>query len=272
MSGGQMHRAPRIALLTAVSAIYCFMLGPILITAIVSFSGANSLVFPPSSWSLRWWGEAFAQQWFGPFMLSLRLGIGAAALSTALALPLAFALVRHEFRGRSFLVALTLGPLLLPTLATGIGILQMLSMLGLYGILGFWALLMAHAVICLPLSVRAIAGSLNGLPKNAELAAASLGADPWRVRATILLPLIRNGFTGGFVFAFIHSFTDVNTSLFLSRPLEQPVTIMILGSLQYGFVPTIAAVAMLTIAVPLVAVAILERMGGFGGVTGGPSR
>ncbi len=53
-------------------------------------------------------------------------------------------------------------------------------------------------------------------------AAASLGAPPWRTQAHVVLPLIKNGIVAGAVFAFIHSFTDVNLSLFLARPGEIP--------------------------------------------------
>ena len=68
-----------------------------------------------------------------------------------------------------------------------------------------------------------------------------------------MLPLIKNGIVAGAVFAFIHSFTDVNLSLFLARPGETPIKVKILGFLEFGFAPTLAAVSVLTLAIPLVA-------------------
>ena len=68
----------------------------------------------------------------------------------------------------------------------------------------------------------------------------------------------------GAVFAFIHSFTDVNLSLFLVRPGEIPINVKILGFLEFGFAPTLAAVSMLTIIVPLVVVAVVQRLTGLG--------
>lgn len=266
------HRHARRAFYAVLVAIYAFMLAPILLTAVVSFNSSARAVFPIDGFSLKWWSAALSQQWLEALGFSMKLAISAAIISTALAVPLAFALVRHDFRGKRALLALTLGPLLLPTLTTGIGLLQVVNLMGLGRLIGFGSLLIAHVVICLPFSVRTIAVSLQTMPPSLEQAAASLGAGPWRVRATILAPLLRNGLTGGLVFCFIHSFTDVNTSLFIGAPGQQPITVKILSTMQYGFEPTIAAVAMITILIPMIAVGIIERFGGFGNVIGGHSR
>src|SRR5207237_959848 len=162
------------ALRAVVIFVYVFMLGPILITAAVSFNASNRSQFPPRGFSPQWWQRAFSAEWVEPLVFSFKLAALAALISTALALPLA------------------LGPSRLATLR--------------------------HVV----------------------------------------LPLIRTGIVAGAVFAFVHSFTDVNLSLFLVRPGEQPITVKILGFLEYGFAPTLAAVSVITLALPLVLVAIVE--------------
>ena len=48
------------------------------------------------------------------------------------------------------------------------------------------------------------------------------GRRPGAYSAHVILPLIKNGIVAGAVFAFIHSFTDVNLSLFLARPGRNP--------------------------------------------------
>src|SRR2546427_12023280 len=121
---------PWTLLCTVVAFVYLFSLGPILITAAVSFNQTNRSFFPPRGFSLRWWERAFAPEWIDPLLFSLKLGSLTAILSTLLALPLAFALYRYRFRGRDALVALTLGPLMLPTLVTGVGLLQLFQYVG----------------------------------------------------------------------------------------------------------------------------------------------
>jgi putative spermidine/putrescine transport system permease protein len=244
--------------------VYLFSLGPILITAAVSFNQTNRSFFPPRGFSLRWWERAFAPEWIDPLLFSLKLGSLTALFSILLALPLAFALFRYRFRGRDALVALTLGPLMLPTLVTGVGLLQLFQYIGWREYIGFTALLVGHVVICMPFAVRTVSISLHTLPPNVELAAASLGATRWRTLRHVVFPLIKSGIVAGAVFAFIHSFTDVNLSIFLARPGQIPVTVKILGFLEFGFAPTLAAVSVITLLLPLILVAIVERVSGLG--------
>jgi putative spermidine/putrescine transport system permease protein len=256
--------SPWNALRGVVVLIYIFMLGPILITAAVSFNQSNRSQFPPRGFSLQWWNRALTAEWVDPLVFSFKLGLLTAVIATALALPLAFALTRYRFRGREALVALTLGPLMLPALVTGVGLLQLFQYAGLREYIGFTALLVGHIVICLPFAVRTVAISLHTLPPNVELAAASLGASRWRTLWHVVFPLTKSGIIAGAVFAFVHSFTDVNLSLFLVRPGEQPITVKILGFLEYGFAPTLAAVSVITLLLPLVLVAIVEKVSGLG--------
>lgn len=256
--------SPWLALKIVVAAIYVFMLGPILITAAVSFNAGNRSQFPPQGFSLRWWQAALSPEWVEPLVFSLRLASITAVLSTLLALPLAFAIVRYEFRGRQALVALTLGPLMVPSLVTGVGLLQLFEHLGWRAGIGFPALLAGHVAISLPFAVRTIAVSLHTLPPNLERAAASLGASGRAVLRYVTLPFIKSGVVAGVVFAFIHSFTDVNLSLFLARPGQQPITVKILGFLEFGFAPTLAAVSVITLIVPLVLVGIVQYLTGLG--------
>ncbi len=246
--------------LTAIAALtYVFIFAPIVVTAVVSFNSVNQSRFPPIGFSLRWWQQAFDPRWLQPLAFSMELGAAAAVASTLLGLPLAFGLVRHRFPGRQLVATLSLGPLALPALVTGIAILQVLNLAGVGALYGFPALLIGHVVICLPFTVRTSAISLQGMPGRVEQAALSLGAPPWRVLLLVTLPLIKSGVFAGAVFAFIQSFTDYSVSLFLARPGESPISVTILGFLDYGFTPTLASVAVITLVVPLLLIAVVQH-------------
>ncbi len=255
---------PWTGLTLLVAAIYAFILGPILITTAVSFNATNRSFFPPRGFTLRWWGEAFAPQWFQPLLFSLELAVVTALVSTVVGVPLAFALHRHRFPGRAIIHAVTLGPLILPTLVTGIALLQILTLAGYPQAIGFWALLIGHVVICLPFSVRTVAVSLATMPANLETAAAGLGARPLAVLRHVTLPLAMPGIFAGMAFAFIHSFADINLSLFLAKPGERPLTVAIMSFLDFGFAPTLAALSIISLLIPLVLIAILGRFVGIG--------
>ena len=255
---------PWTCLAVAVAAIYVFILAPILITLTVSFNASSRSFFPPRGFSLRWWGEAFGPQWTGPLLFSLELAAVTALIATAVGVPLAFALDRYRFPGREVLRAVALGPLILPTLVTGIALLQFLTIVGLGSWIGFWALLVGHVVICLPFSIRTVAISLHTIPPNVENAASSLGAAPRAVWRHVTLPLLMPGIYAGMAFAFIHSFTDVNLSLFIAKPGERPVTVTILSFLEFGFSPTLAALSIVSLIIPMVLMAVLGHFVGIG--------
>lgn len=259
-----MRSWPWTTLRWVVAAIYVFMLGPIAITALVAFNRDNRSYFPPRGISLQWWQAALGPQWMQPLLFSLELATLTAAISALLGAPLAFAFQRHAFPGKSVVRAITLGPLILPSLVTGIALLQALTLVGLGRLLGFWALLIGHVVICLPFVVRTVAISLQAMPGNLEPAAASLGASPRAVLRHVTLPLAMPGLFAGMIFAFVHSFDDVNLSLFIARPGERPLTVAIMAFLEFGFAPTLAAVSILSLIVPLALVALFGRVIGIG--------
>ncbi len=255
---------PWLSLKLVVAFVYLFMLGPIVITASVAFNATDRSYFPPRGFSLQWWEAAFGPQWLQPLVFSLELATLTALISAIAGLPLAFAFQRYEFPGKALVRAITLGPLILPTLVTGIALLQFLSLIGLGRWMGFWALLIGHVVICLPFSVRTVAISLAAMPVNLESAAASLGATRLAVLRHVTFPLAAPGVLAGMIFAFVHSFDDVNLSLFIARPGERPLTVAILGFLEFGFAPTLAAVSIVSMLIPLALVALFGRFVGIG--------
>ena len=260
------------ALKAVVAIIYVFMLFPVFFTGLASISEGTRAAFPPVGFTLAWWREALEPGWTDPILFSLRISVEASLIALVLGTVLAIALTRYTFPGRNVLVMLTLGPLILPTLVLSVGLLQMFAMLGLSDYVGYGGQLTGYVVISLPFCVRMVAIGISNIPRNVERAASVLGASPWMVQRKIVLPLLKNGLLAGFMFAFIQSFTDSSVSLFLARPGDMPVTIRILGFLDTGFSPTIAAVSMITLILPMVMFAIIDRFGQFGDFIHGDKR
>lgn len=254
---------PRWGFLALVAAIYLYMFLPIAVVVLTSLNPGQYLRLPPPGLSLRWYAAALAPEWLEPFRISLVLAATTAVAASLLGLPAALALVRHRFPGREALNALLLSPLSLPAIVSGVAILQFLSLMGLRGLIGFPALLLAHTALTVPYAIRTIAISLHGFDRSLELAAMNLGATPWRTFRYVTLPLIKPGLFAGMVFAFIVSFNNVPVSLFLVRPGMVTLPIRILNYLEYRFDPSLAAVNMLSLLVVLVIVAAAERTAGF---------
>ena len=255
---------PWTALKLGVLLIYVVILGPIAITAAVAFNPGNRSAFPPTGFSLKWWGAALGPQWVGPLLFSLQLAAITAAIASIGGMLMAFAFQRYEFTGKAALRTLALGPILLPSLITGIALLQFMTLAGLVDWMGFPVLLIGHVIICMPFSLRTTMVSMEAMPPGLEHAAASLGASPLSVLRHVTLPLAMPGAAAGAIFAFVHSFDDVNLSLFVARPGQQPITVAILSFLEFGFAPTLAAVSVISMLIPLALVALFGRLVGIG--------
>lgn len=251
--------------LRALNALaYLYLLAPIIIVILASFTPRTFISFPPHGWSLRWYHAAVAQrEVLTSFSLSLWLAGLAAATATALGLLGAFALVRYRFPGRGFLTVFVLSPLLLPGVVTGVALLQFLSAIGARP--SFTRLLLAHVVIVTPYVIRAVTASLVGVNTELEEAAMTLGANRWTVTHLITLPLIRSAVIAGAIFAFIASFDNVAVSIFLSTPEFTPLPILLYQYVEATGTPVVAAVSTLQILLIAGLMLALERFVGLSG-------
>jgi molybdate transport system permease protein len=148
---------------------------------------------------------------------ALRLSLDVALWSLVWNLPVATAiawvLVRRRFPGRTLFDAFVHLPLVLPPVLTGY---LLLVLFGARGPIGGWlqrafgvhricttaGAILAVTVMTLPLMVRAIRLTLEGIDIGLEDAAQTLGAGAWDRFFSITLPLMLPGILAGAVTAF----------------------------------------------------------------------
>ena len=162
-----------------------------------------------------------------------------AALSTCLVLPvglaLAWSLARARWRGKALVEALVSLPLVLPPVVTG---LVLLKLFGRRGPLGHWlyqhlgwevvftwkAVVLALAVMSLPLFVWAARASLQEVNPLFEQLARTLGAGEWRVLFTITLPLARRGIIAGTMLAFARALGEFGATIMVAGNIPGQTT------------------------------------------------
>jgi putative spermidine/putrescine transport system permease protein len=192
---------------------------------------------------------------------SLALAILAAGISSAAGAGAAVALEEARFPGRGALLALFLSPLVVPAVVTGFALLLALSQAGVLN--GFVRLLFGHVIITLPYTVRATLASLAGRDKRLVEAALVLGATEAQAFRTITLPLIRTGIVTGAIFAFAVSLDDVAVSTFLTDPTTYTLPVALVSAMRASFDLTIAAAAVLLMALTALLMFVLDRAVGF---------
>jgi iron(III) transport system permease protein len=166
----------------------------------------------------------------GAIVNSILLGLTTTALTTLLAVPLAFIAARYRFPGKGPLTSLLLVPMIMPPFVGAIGMLRLLSKGGSINLLlarlgisttgidflgagGFWGVVLLQVLHLYPIMYLNVAASLANVDPSLEDAARNLGDSGFRLFRKITLPLMLPGYFAGAVLVFIWSFTDLGTPL-----------------------------------------------------------
>jgi putative spermidine/putrescine transport system permease protein len=257
-----MSRAGRIAIPLGLALLYGFVLAPIVLVVLISFSADNFIRFPPEQWGLRWYRTLLQNATFlAAFRTSAILAAAVTLLDLAVGIPAAYAIARLRFRGRDLLFAFLTAPLLLPSVVLGLSMLLAFSPLKL--VATYPGLTLAHMAITLPFVVRIIATALSTLPPDVEDAAATLGAPPGHVFRRVTLPLMVPGVLGASALAFILSFDEVVISLFIVGPRLSTLPVEIFRYVEGRTDPMVASLCAVLIFGSTAIVLILERTVGF---------
>jgi putative spermidine/putrescine transport system permease protein len=258
---GQRTGPGTIAVVAMAVLVLAFLIAPVVIIVIVSFSGADYLSFPPPHLSLRWYARFFGTAaWRQSILVSVQVACLTMLFATVLGLAASLALVRGRFRGKGAVYALLLSPMIVPTIITAIGLYFFFVKLKATG--SILAMALGHTVLALPVVVIIITATLQGFDLRLELAALSLGASRVTALRRVTLPLIAPGIVSAALFAFLTSFDELLVPLFLAGVEVQTLTVRIWNSLLLEVDPTIAAVSSFLIAVTctvLGASAVLRR-------------
>jgi putative spermidine/putrescine transport system permease protein len=261
--GSRAERGSFNAVIGMLSAIAILLLiAPTLIVLIVSFTSGQSLRFPPPGWSLRWYEALFndSPDLWRAATLSLQVAGIATAISTVLAVTAALAIAREPRLWARFLDSVFMSPLMLPTLALGLGLLVWFNVFGT-GV-SMVTLVIGHTAITTPYILRTTCASLSQLDPVLLESARSLGAGPWFAFRTVTLPLILPGIAAGAFIAFMMSFDNVAISLFLSDARSEVLPIRLWNIIESNLDVRAAAVSGVLIAVTTVLVIMMERFVG----------
>lgn len=260
----------RLAFILLNLGVFIFLLLPLAIVVLISFSDGTGMEFPPTNLSLQWYAKALESSLFRQALFnSVVIGLLAAMISTLIGLGAAFAIARARFRGKSTLEAILLSPLVVPGIVLGIALLAAFSAIDLGT--AWERLILAHILLTFPFCVRTILASLARLDRTCEEAAATLGATSFQVFTYVTFPMIRPGVIAGGLFAFVISFDNVPISIFLVDTNTTTIPIAIISYLEWNFDPSVAAVSSLLIITMLVLALVLERLTGLRKVLGGRS-
>jgi len=233
-----------------------YIMAPLIFVIFNAFNSAAYNVFPPEGFSLKWFGVVLRYPTFRPaFVNSVIVGLGAMVISVVTGTMAARAFVKYRFKFDNMARSLLYAPALVPNIAIGAGIFLYYIRIGLYG--GRFGLILAHSLLGLPFVISIMAAVMLSLDPALEEAAQDLGAKPLETFLRVTLPQMQAGLIVSAMFAFIVSFDELETSLFLVRPANNTLPIEMFLYLQEYQNPSLAALSTLIIAITALAVIIL---------------
>jgi molybdate/tungstate transport system permease protein len=173
------------------------------------------------------WGNfSFAPGDLGSIGVSLGFSSISLTLIAAFGTPLAWWLARHSFSGKWVLEAIILLALLTPPLAMGI---LLATLFGPYGPVGGLvaqagveltnsgpAFVLAQFYGALPYYVVAARAAFEGVPRELEHIALTLGKSPWQTFWLISMPLARLGLAAGIALAWVRALGEFGIVLILA--------------------------------------------------------
>lgn len=245
-----------------------FMLAPLLMVVLVSFTDKGYISMPFDGASLRWYAAILKDDDFmQSFYRSLALAAVAATIATLVAIPAGMAIAWHRFPGREAILGLLLSPLMVPHVVLGIALLRFFTQIGASGTA--WGLAAAHTVLVLPYVLRLVVAGATGFDRSIAQAAESLGASSWTVFRRVELPLIVPGVAGGWLIAFINSFDELTMSIFVASAGTQTLPVKMYNHIANTIDPLLASISTVLILMTLVLMVALDRFYGLDRVLAG---
>lgn len=171
-----------------------------------------------------------------------------AVLSTLLVVPvglaIAWCLAKKQWPGKTIVETIVTIPLVLPPVVTG---LVLLKLFGRRGPIGHWlhehlaldvvftwrAVVIALALMSLPLFVRTVRAALEAINPALEEMGRTLGASEWRVFFTVTLPLAHRGVFAGTLLAMARALGEFGATIMVAGNIPGQTTTLSVAIYQY---------------------------------------
>lgn len=202
-----------------------FLIVPVGMVILVAFKDPNTGAF-----TFVHFGDFFRNPLFmRAFWNSFYVSAMAVALSSLLALPLAYLTTRFEFRGSAIIQTLGVIPLIMPPFAGAVAMQLIFGRNGSINLLlsdwfdvnipfmeGLNGVIFVQSVHYFPFILINLVASLRNIDRAMEEAAQNLGCSGFRLFRRIVFPLAMPGYVAGASLVFIKVFDDLATPLLLN--------------------------------------------------------
>jgi putative spermidine/putrescine transport system permease protein len=175
---------------------------------------------------------------------SLAIALVTVAVTMAVSLPVAYGIVRYEFRGKKLLFTLLNGVWYVPGVTYGLSLVLAYYFVYRF-LLGFWGFVAAYSTGFMLLSLLTTIVAFKNFDPVYEEAARCLGAGRLQTFLRVTLPLIGPGITAGVILVLVLSLNEFITALLISLPTRvKTAPLQVFSDIRHaGVRPFVAAEA-----------------------------
>lgn len=251
----------RILLAAITISTLLFIYTPIAVVAINSFSPSISMSWPPSGFTLEWWGKAFQSEGaLAALGTSVVVALAASAIALVLGTLLSFAIARFKFFGQQVLNLMVVLPIALPGIVTGLALNNLFRSV-LAWQLSMATLIIAHATFCVVVVYNNVIARLRRQGRNLEEASSDLGADIFTTFRLVTFPRIKSALFAGGLLAFALSFDEIIVTTFTAGGGVTTLPIFILNNMyRPNQAPIVAVIAIVVTILSLIPIYLAERI------------
>ena len=249
-----------------ITLFYLFLLMPLITICVLAFNDSNFIALPWKGFSLDWFFSDTEER-LGLFAdedlllsiwTSLKTGFIVASFSLVIGTIAALLFEQEKFRFKGFLYFLALTPLIIPGVILGISILLTSTFAGSYieenfsmdiEFLrpSFWLVVFGQFSFGATYVMLLVGARLKKFDHTLEEAALSLRATRLQVIGLITLPFLRPALMGAFVVAFLISFSNFNTTIFLVGS-DPTLPVDLYSRIKFSSTPVLNAVSFMIVA------------------------
>ncbi len=255
----------KIAYRFYITLFYLFLVMPLLAIAVLSFNDSDFISLPWMGFSLDWFfantdqrvGLFFDEGLLNSILMSLKTGFIVALLSTIVG-TMAALLFEENFRFKGLLYFLALAPLVIPGVILGISILLGSTYVG--GVMedkfgldleflrpSFWLVVFGQFSFGATYVLLLVSARLKKFDQTLQEAALSLRASRLEAIWYVTIPFLRPAMIGAFVVAFLISFSNFNTTIFLVGS-DPTLPVDLYSRIKFSSTPVLNAVSFMIVA------------------------
>ena len=230
---------------TILLIVLLFLFLPLVIIAVFSFNEGKAIVW--SGFSLKWYAALFleSEKLWHSFGNSVLIAFISALISVAIGTFAGLGVQWYRFRGRGYVQAVSILPMVLPEVVIGMSTLIFFSAINIT--LGFLSIIIAHITFCLPFVFLLVLARLEEFDFSIVEAARDLGATERQTLFKVIIPAIFPAILSGFFMSVTLSLEDFVITFFVSGPGSTTLPLYVFSMVRYGISPVINALSFIMI-------------------------